>query len=252
MDEKLKHLPVKSRQAVTRFAEAVTDAFGDNLYSLFLFGSAARASEQDGSGEFKEGASDINTAIVLENIRATELNILGNIGRRFKKRGLALPLVFKRGHIASSLDTFPLEFYDMKRSHIVLHGADPLENAVIEMRNLRHQCEVQLKGQLVLLRRGYLAAEEKRDPLSLLISSSVTTVLAACQGMAIIKGEQPPGTKSELLRVVHQDYNIDTSAIEEAWRLKRGELEVSTATLEMLFDRYTEAIEKLAELVDRM
>lgn len=245
-EEKLSHLPEKSRNMVSKFTETLVKAFAENLYSLIMFGSATRPND------FKEGVSDINTAIILDKVGTAELNMIFNMGRQFKKSGLAIPLVLKRGHITTSLDTFPLEFSDMKQNHIVLYGADPLKDAHIETKNLRHQCEVEFKGKLVQLRRGYLAAGENKDNLTELISASVASILTACRGMARISGKTPPDNKAQLLQLVHDEYNIDTKAIDEAWRLKRGEVEESTATLEMLFDNYMAAIEKLAEVVDRL
>ena len=252
MHDKLKHLPDKSRQVVIKFTEALIESFDKNLYSVLLFGSAARASQRGNKKEFKEGVSDINTAIILEKVGTNELNIIYNIGRKFKKSGLAIPLVFKRGHIPTSLDTFPLEFHNMKQNHIVLCGASPLEEAVIETKNLRHQCEVEFKGQLVQLRRGYLAAGEDREMLTQLMSASVSSILAVCQGMAIMAGKTPPDNVSDLLKQIQVDYSIDTSAIDEAFKVKHDEIEESTATLESLFDRYQTAIEKLADAVDKM
>jgi hypothetical protein len=251
MEDKLLHLPEKTKQTIVKFARSLIDDLGENLYSLILFGSAARSSKRQGD-DFKEGASDVNIAIILENVTRHELNVILEIGRKFKGRGLAIPLVFKRGHIISSLDTFPLEFSDMKHNHILLHGADPLDDALIETKNLRHQCEVEFKGQLVQLRRAYLASGEEQEALTALISTSVTSILAACRGMVLIAGMTPPDNKSDLLKLVHDNYDVDTSPIDEAWRIKHGEAGGATAALEVLFDNYLASIEKLADVVDRL
>lgn len=140
----------------------------------------------------------------------------------------------------------------MKQNHILLQGIDPLAEAEIETKNLRYQCETQFKSQLVQLRRGFLASGENQEAVTSLITASVTSIIAACRGMALLSGKTPPENKTDLLKMVQDDYDIDMSAIDEAWRLKRGEANQSTATLEMLFDKYLIAIEKLADVVDRM
>ncbi len=251
MDDKLRHLPAKTRKLASDFAEQLIESLGGNLYCFMLFGSAARASKRNGD-DFKEGASDINTLIILESVSTNELNIILEIGRKFKGQGLAIPLVFKRGHIHSSLDTFPLEFSDMKQNHIVLYGENPLEDAEIETKNLRHQCEVEFKGQLVQLRRGFLASAGDQEILTGLISTSVTSIIAACRGMALIAGKTPPDNKSDLLKLVNDDYDVDTMPIDQAWRMKHGETGGATAALEVLFDKYLLTIEKLADVVDRL
>lgn len=251
MEDKLRHLPEKTRATLTRFAQTLIETFGDDLYSLMLYGSAARSAKRNGD-EFREGTSDMNTVIILEQVGTQELNGIIGIGRKFKKSGLALPLVFKKGHIMTSLDTFPLEFSDMKDHHILLYGTDPLEDAKIETRNLRHQCEVEFKGQLVQLRRGYLASNEDPEALTALISASVASILAACRGMVLIAGEVAPNNKEALLKLVEDKYEIDTEPIKEATRIKHGESGGATAALELLFDSYMKAIEKLADVVDKL
>jgi hypothetical protein len=251
MEDKLNHLPEKTRGLVAKFGQYLIEAFGSNLYSLIVFGSAARSSRRNGD-TFKEGASDINIAIILENVTTKELNVILEIGRKFKSSGLAIPLVFKRGHIVSSLDTFPLEFSDMKQHHILLFGADPLEDAQIETKNLRHQCEVEFKGQLVQLRRGYLASGEDQEALTALISASVTSVIAACRGMVLIAGKNPPNNKTDLLEMVQDSYDVDIAPIEDSLKIKHGEHGGATAALEALFDSYMATVEKLANVVDKL
>lgn len=96
MEDKLNHLPEKSRLAVIKFAKALIETFGGKLYSLILFGSAAQPPGQD-VDSFKEGSSDINTAIILENVTTNELNLISNIGRRFKKAGWRSPWYSRAG-----------------------------------------------------------------------------------------------------------------------------------------------------------
>ncbi len=252
LENNLSHLPPKSRDIVAGFCRALIDGFGEHLLSVILFGTAARTIKSGAPEDFKEGISDINIAIVLEKVTSTELNMIINIGRKYKKGNLALPLIFRGDHIATSLDTFPLEFSDMKQRHICLYGQDPLEKAVIENKNLRHQCEVEFKGKKVQLRRGYIAAGENKENLAALLSASVTSIIAACRGMVRLKGQNPPDSVADLLTIVGENYKIDVDAIKRVWLLKRGEVEESTATLQILFDNYLQTLEKLANLVDKL
>lgn len=242
--EGLKHLPERSRDIMICFADRIAEAFGERLESMILFGSAA-------GGDFIEGKSDINTMIVLDKIRAVDLNIIMEAGRKFARKGLGIPLIFEKDHIATSLDTFPIEFSDMKRSHILLHGRDPLMDAVIEGRNLRYQCERELKSMLVNLRRGFLRSDGKRENLENLLEGSLATVLAACRGLLWMAGKTPPDNIDDLLVEVHKLYDSETKALDRVWHLRKGH-SGATATLEALFEDYADEIAQLAALVDRL
>ncbi|NLI16650.1 MAG: hypothetical protein GX409_10245 [candidate division Zixibacteria bacterium] len=247
----LGHLPPKSREIAAGFSRALIDGFGDKLLSIIIFGSAARTTKSGAPEDFKEGVSDINMAIVLDRVTSVELNMIINLSRKYQKGNLALPLIFKGDHIATSLDTFPLEFSDMKQRHICIFGEDPLENAVIENKNLRHQCEVEFKGKLVQLRRGYLAAGENKENLTALLAASISSIIAACRGMVRLKNQTPPDSVADLLTLVAAHYSIEIEPVKRVWQLKRGEIEESTATLQILFDNYLKSIESLANLVDK-
>jgi len=243
--QKLSHLPEKSRRVLTGFADRIYKAFGDQLYSMMLFGSAA-------GGGFIEGKSDINTLIVLERVRVSDLEIIMEARQKYPPqagKGLALPLIFERGHVASSLDTFPIEFSDMKQRHIALYGADPLADAVIEKKNLRYQCERELKSMLVNLRRGFLTTGGKRENIEALLENSLSSVLAAGRGMIWMADREPHDFIVDLLNDLREIYNADTSAIDRVWRLRKGH-SGATAMLEALFEDYINNIADLARVVD--
>jgi hypothetical protein len=242
LDEKLPNLPKKSRNMISDFTGKLVKAFEERLYSFILFGSAA-------GKNFIEGKSDINTMIILTEVVMSDLEIIMETWEKYARKGLAVPLIFEKGHVASSLDTFPIEFSDMKQRHILLHGADPLENAVIERKNLRYQCEREFKSMVVNLRRGFLRTEGKREKIEALLDESLASTLAACRGMIWMADKTPPDDTSDLLRMIIELYDTDTSAIDRVWRLHQGQ-SGATALLEALFEDYKNNLTDLAAVAD--
>jgi predicted nucleotidyltransferase len=247
----LSYLPDKSRDVTIKFADKMMESFTDNLVSVILYGSAAGRQDAASEGNFIEGKSDINILIILQSVRAVDLNIVLDNGKKFFKKGLAVPLVFERDHIKTSLDTFPIEFSDIKNRHIVLFGTDPFEKAEIDGRNLRYQCERELKSMLVNLRRGFVQTDGNREALEALLSKSFSSVLAACRGLIWLAGQMAPDNIPGVLEILKDTYKIDVSAIERVWRLRKGE-SGATALLEAIFDDYTRNIAKLASVVDNL
>jgi predicted nucleotidyltransferase len=242
LEEKLSRLPGKSRKAINGFTRDLVDAFEERLYSFILFGSAA-------SRNFIEGKSDINTIIILDDVVVSDLEVIMEIGQKYAKKGMAVPLVFEIGHVVSSLDTFPIEFSDMKQRHILLHGKDTLKDARIERKNLRYQCEREFKSMVVNLRRGYLRTDGKREKIEAVLDESLASVLAACRGMIWMAEKTPPDDISDLLRTIIEIYDTDTSGIDRVWRLHQGQ-SGATALLEALFEDYENNIADLAAVAD--
>jgi predicted nucleotidyltransferase len=242
--EKLTHLPQNSRDVVNEFTDSLVESLGENLASIILFGSAA-------DGEYLEGKSDINILIILHGARVADLTVIMESGRKFAKKGLAIPFVFEKEHIETSLDTFPIEFSDMKKRHILLYGNDPLINVQIDKTNLRYQCEREFKSILVNLRRGFIQSGGKKENIESLLSGSLSSVLAACRGMIWLSGQVPPDSVDTLFSEVQNIYKADTAAIGRVWHLKKGH-SGATATLEALLDDYCRDIAKLAAIADTM
>lgn len=244
MSDKLAHLPSKSRDVALGFAKSIETAFASNLISVMLFGSAA-------GGEFIEGKSDINILIVLQKVGAGELDLIIKAAKAYTKKGLAIPLVFDKNHIATSLDTFPIEFSDMRKRHILLFGTDPLEGAGIETKNLRYQCERELKSIIINLRRGYLQSGGRKDNIQTLLENSLSSVIAACRGMVYLSAKTPSDSIDMLIEEVKSIYNIEPEAIKRVWHLKKGKSNGKTE-LTSLLDDYNSEIAKLAATVDKM
>jgi len=244
MPDKLNHLPAKSRDVALGFTKSLEAAFVNNLLSVILYGSAA-------GGEFIEGKSDINTLIVLNKISITELDSIMKAAKDFTKKGLAIPLIFDTNHIATSLDTFPIEFSDMRQRHILLFGTDPLENAKIETKNLRFQCERELKSIIINLRRGYLQSAGRKENIQSLLVNSHSSVIAACRGLIYLSGKTPSDSIDSLIAEVKSIYNIETEAISRVWHLKKGKSDGKPELTSLLND-YSCEISKLAAAVDKM
>ncbi len=242
--EKLGHLPEKSREAVAGFADGLVKSLGENLASVILFGSAA-------GGDYLEGKSDINTLIILQNARVIDLTIIMENVRKFAKKGLAVPLIFETEHIETSLDTFPIEFSDMHKRHILLYGSDPLTKTKVEKTNLRYQCEREFKSIVVNLRRGFIQTGGKKEHIETLLIGSLSSVLAACRGLVWLAGQAPPDAVDALLGAVQTIYKDETAAIGKVWHLKKGH-SGATATLEALLDDYIHDIAHLAATVDKV
>ena len=93
--------------------------FDKELVSLIIYGSAA-------SGHYIQGKSDINLLVVV-----TPAGIDSN--RMFwirsgEKRHVAMPLIMTKDFILCSLDSFPIEFLNMKNNHVLIYGENVKES----------------------------------------------------------------------------------------------------------------------------
>src|SRR5688572_25003533 len=182
MENIMKKIP-ESPESI--FREYVTDwqtAFGREVESIILYGSAAR-------GEYVAGKSDLNFFVILTSAGIMKLREAVGITEKWRPRRVAVPRVLTRDYIHASLDSFPIEFLDMKLYHRVVFGSDPLANLEISSQNLRLQLERELKGNLLHLREGLLGTGHDRDGLRNLLLRTIPAFTALFEAFLFLKSE---------------------------------------------------------------
>jgi hypothetical protein len=69
---------------------------------------------------------------------------------------------------------FPLEFLHIKSKNVTLCGETPLADFSPNLAELRIECERELRGLLVHLRRAFLYLKEDRNPHGIYVRSTIT------------------------------------------------------------------------------
>lgn len=158
------------RRVADEFTKKLVSAYGDALVAVLLYGSAAR-------GDYRPGISNLNLLLILRSADAGTLRRGSALAREWATQGNPPPLVLGESEWRESADVFPIEYTDIRDAHVVLHGSDPFPGVEIHWRNLRLQCEHELKSKQIQLREHYLLAADKGDELGRLLVHSYPTFL---------------------------------------------------------------------------
>ncbi|MFA5032420.1 MAG: hypothetical protein WC614_05310 [bacterium] len=211
---------------------------GDNICSIILFGSAA-------TKDFIPRKSNINLLVVCHKIDLPDLKKYHKLVRRGRKRGIVAPLFLTERHIKSSMDVFPIEFLEMKDSHILLHGKDVFDNMAINTENLRLECEEQLKGKLVRLRQSYL----EHGVNAKIIADSITSFISVFRSLVRLKTRAVKVEKEKAIEELAK-LKIESQVFFTALDIKKGKCKLKRKALEIFFEKYIKEIEKLCIYTD--
>lgn len=228
--------------AVSGFLEDLRNRMGRNLQSVTLYGSAAR-------GDFVDGSSDLNILIVADAMDAEALAAAGDAIRHWSDRLPLSPIFATPNYLRDSADVFPLEFMDMRESHVTLFGPDPLAELEVAPRYLRHQVEAELKGKLMRLRSAYAQAAGDDRAVRALLSDSLPSFRALFQGALRLGGEKPPEDRREVMRAVSHAFDLDAEALEAVAAIRNGAA-LPEGGAQPVMSHYLTAIEKLTAAVD--
>lgn len=236
-------IPDKLKKKLDRFCDEAEALYGSNLKSIALYGSAA-------SGEFAAKHSDINILIVLEGIDFATLSRSVRFFHKWKRIERLSPLLLDEKYIKSSVDVFPMEFLDMKENNVLLRGKDLLKDLTIDLKNLRFQCEQELKGKFLKLRQGYLDVGAKGRHLKRLIDDSIPAFITIFRNMLRLKGITPPIKKDRVIKETAKAFGIEESTGLHLLDIKMNRAKVPAHGMELLISDWLVQLEKLAEAID--
>jgi hypothetical protein len=186
----------------------------DNLESMILYGSAARA-------DFQEGHSDLNVLCVLRSLTTRELTRVSPAVHWWcKEQNEPPPLFFTSEELRQSADVFSIELLDMQQSHRILHGADVITGIHVPTNLHRIQVEHDLRTLLLKLRQHFLLAHQKESELRAAAAKSASSTRLLLRHTLIVFGETPPLDPHDVFARIATLTGADATAFAVAFRLR--------------------------------
>jgi hypothetical protein len=235
----------KPQEIFTAITEDFRKVFKDDLVSIILYGSGA-------GDDYIPGKSDLNFLVTVTEKAIDHLDQAIETVSRWRKKDVATPLFMTKLYIESSLDSFPIEFLNIKNKYILVYGEDVLRDITFDANHVRLQCEREIKGKLILLREGFLETGGKQKRIQELIKASITAFISVFNGLLYLKGIEIPVTRREVIRSVVKEFPIDEKVFMQCLDIKEGKGDSSPSVVKDIFKRYLIEVRKLWELVDKL
>jgi len=229
----------KLNELVSRLKEAA----GKNLESVVLYGSAA-------TGKYRHGASDLNVLCTLVIMNVHELQLLAPVVIWWThEQKEPPPLFFLTEELQRSTDVFAIESLDLKRSHRVLFGIDPVESLEIPMNLHRVQVERDLRLLLLRLRQHVLLAGKNELEYTSVLKKTISSTVTLLRHALLVFGEEPPAETADLFARISEMTGADANAFQTIYEHREGrELESDCFTA---YDHYMHALEKVVNALDK-
>jgi hypothetical protein len=237
--------PKSPQEIFPAITEAFKEIFGKDLLGIVLYGSGA-------SGDYIPGKSDINFLMILTDEGMNHLGKAVGTIARWRKRNVAIPLLMTEEEILSSLDSYPVEFLNIKTNHMLVHGKDRLSSLSFKASSLRLQCERELKGKIFHLRRGFLETEGQAKGIRELITISLTAFISLFKALLYLKTIDIPSSRRDIIRAVAGAYSVDAAVFLACADVKEGVDRMAASDTKAVFEAYLKEITTLSRVVDRL
>ena len=225
------------------FLDKVLENHQDLIHSIHIVGSAL-------TQDFDPKISDINSVVVLHKMDLKFIEFLAPLGKKYGKKRIAAPLIMTPEYIESSLDVFPLEFFNIKMLHHTVWGEDIFQFLEIHQSDLRRQCEQELKVKLIGLRQGYISAAGDQKILARGFAESFAGYMPLFKSIILLLGKEPPNNNDGILSVLEEVSGVRTEVFKIVLNQKKKKTKPSIEQLNMVFEDYYAAIEKLGDVTD--
>lgn len=232
---------LKEHPSLSHTVDRLVSAGGDRLESLVLYGEAAHGET------YAELEYDL--LVVLSDLETGTLARVAEPVRRWVKKGQPMPRFFSPGLIEDAADVFPMEFLDIQRHHVILHGEDPLAELNVETNHLRLQCERELREKMMRLREAYLQAEGSERRLQKLLGDSYQSFVWVFRGALFLEKEEVPAHNAEVVSAFCAQADLDTRPFTAIERLRSGKRLDQSA--ERLFNDYYKQLTRAVSAIDR-
>ena len=219
--------------------------YGADLVSIILYGSAT------GKG-FQPGKSDINLMIVLTEDGIEHLDRAFDLVSKWRKKGVAVPLFLTEEYVKTSLDVFPMEYLSFRNNHIQVFGKAILKDLEFDPEFLRLQCEREIKGKLLLLRKGFIETSGKGKALKGLVKQALPALMAIFEALLYLKSIAIPKERREIVRGVADVFDLERGVFEGLLAIKEEKSTISDQESLELFKGCLKEMKKLSKLVNSL
>ena len=242
---KVDELQVLIRDLVKDFTERLLAALGDNLQSITVVGSSL-------TEDFRPGTSDINTVLVLDRQNTDSLNAVASLAKPMSRKKLSPPLLMTTSYIDRSQDVFGVEFLDFQLAHKTVMGDDPFASLSFDKKDVRLQCERELKAMLIRLRQGYIAAAANKKLVRDILISTAKGMAPLLRAMLWLKDIERSARAESTFNKAAGEFSIDTNSLASAMKWRFEKIRLNENEMETSFESVYSAIDQLADIVDKL
>ncbi|MEI6126134.1 MAG: hypothetical protein WCQ99_06215 [Pseudomonadota bacterium] len=229
----------------TRLAGDYKNIFGADLLSIILYGNDIQ----------EEGMSNIagsKCMVILSEAGIKSLAKAIPLAQKWKEYNVGPPLFLTKADILSSLDSFPIEFLNLKAAYVIVYGEDVIKNIVFDNRLVRIQCERDVKERLIKLRQDFFKAEGDVHKIKALIFLSLPGILKIFAVVIFMKKNRILADKEKLLNCMGQELGLNQALFAELIAISEGRVTLTSEKVMPLMECYMEEVKHLSLCVDQL
>ncbi len=237
-------LPPQIEQSINTFVDAAKTAFGSDLVSIIMYGSAAE-------GRMR-ATSDVNTLLVLKRFEQAHADAMREPLRLAHATIQMNTMFLLESEVPTAMEAFAVKFADIAARHRVLYGTDPFAAVEPSRDALVRRLKQVLMNLQLRLRERYVLLSLREEQLALVIAEAAGPLRSSAASLLHLEGQAPLPPKEALEKIVAEmtDANfaavlLQMSTAREDRQLAPGQASPTTIGLIEVTRRLRERVERL-------
>lgn len=185
------NLPAVVERSIDDFVQAAKSAFGADLVSVVLYGSAAE-------GRMR-ATSDVNMLLVLARFEQAAAENLREPLRLARATIQMHAMFILESEIADAMEAFAVKFADINARHRVLHGRDPFAGLNPPRDALVRRLKQVLLNLQLRLRERYVLTSLREEQLALAVAEAAGPLRAGAASLRQLEGAEAAASPKEAL-----------------------------------------------------
>ena len=194
-----------------------------------------------------------NLVVILKDDSIANIIKAHQVAKELTKAGMEPPLVVSESYIANSLDSFPLEFLNIRTdySNFVMKR-DVLAELKFEKSYIRLEIERELKSKILLIKMAILDHYGKTKVLRNLIKVSVHSIEPILKGLLFLLDVPVPTDHTELIVKADEVTDFPIDSLQTAVDFTIGRISIAKEDIPRFFDQFTKQLETLSGYIEQL
>ena len=186
-------VPPDVAQGLEAFVEAARSAFGPDLVSIVLFGSAAE-------GRMR-ATSDVNVIVVCTRFEAARLDALREPLRLAHTLIELSAMLLLQSEVPAAAEAFAVKFADIHARHRVLAGTDPFATLEPTRSAMLVRLKQVLLNFILRTRERYALVSLREEQLAPLVADAAGPLRSSAALIVTLEGGKPATPKEALAQL---------------------------------------------------
>ncbi len=195
-------VPSRTRDAVGALVSSLKEAFGADLLSVVLHGSAVRT-------HFDPETSDVDLVVVLKNDAGAKLDAASRAFTLARAAERIEAMILTNEEIARAADVFPLLYEDIGRHGVALHGEQQFASLTISHAHRRLRIEQELREARIRMRRARVDFGGAPDKLAGAMDRKTKQLRSALFSLLALKAKTVTDSVGDVFRATASEYGVD-------------------------------------------